>query len=535
MGSIQLLDCTLRDGGYTNDWEFGYDNLISIFERCTDAGIDIIEVGFLDERRPFDINRSIMPDTASAGEIWKQVDKKPPMVVGMIDYGTCAIENLQPCDESWLDGIRVIFKEQKMYEAMEFCAEVKKLGYKVFAQLVSITSYTDEKLLELISLVNRVEPYAVSMVDTYGLLYPQDLLHYYDILDKHVNEKIQIGFHAHNNLQLAYANSLAFVEKETNRDIVVDGTLYGMGKSAGNAPLELLAVRLNEKYGKNYKTDALLEGIEENVLSFYEKSSWGYKTFFYMCAINKCHPNYVSYFKEKQNLSVSKLNRILAEIQPEDVKLLYDKRVAEKVYNDYLETDGDDVESKKRLAEVFKDKNILLVGPGKNICLQGEKIRGFIESKNPCIIAINYVPSEIDVDYVFVTNPKRYCSMQIEGDKVIATSNVECRNGEFAFAVNREALIEKDEKIIDNSFLMLLRLLKELKIEKVVCAGFDGYSEKEDNYFNPAMEYGFVKKEARELNKHMRSSIFELRKEMQIEFLTYSAYDDEEDIHGAAF
>ena len=82
---------------------------------------------------------------------------------------------------------------------------------------------------------------------------------------------------------------------------------------------------------------------------------------------------------------------------------------------------------------------------------------------------------------------------------------------------------------------MLLRLLNGINITKVVCAGFDGYSEKEDNYFNPTMEYGFVKKEARRLNKHMRNSILELRKNMHIEFLTYSAYDDEEDVHDAAF
>lgn len=101
------------------------------------------------------------------------------------------------------------------------------------------------------------------MVDTYGLLHPDDMLHYYEILDKYVDSDVQIGFHAHNNFQLAYANALAFLEKETNREIVVDGTLYGMGKSAGNAPLELLAMRLNDKYSSRYKINPMLEGIEE--------------------------------------------------------------------------------------------------------------------------------------------------------------------------------------------------------------------------------------------------------------------------------
>ena len=61
MSKIKLLDCTLRDGGYVNDWKFGHDNIESIFERLVDAGVDVIEIGFLDDRRPFDIDRSIMP------------------------------------------------------------------------------------------------------------------------------------------------------------------------------------------------------------------------------------------------------------------------------------------------------------------------------------------------------------------------------------------------------------------------------------------------------------------------------------------
>ena len=535
MKNIQLLDCTLRDGGYVNDWEFDNHNLISMFERITDAGVDIIEVGFLDERSPFDINRSIMPDTKSVEKIWGDISRKPPMVVAMIDYGTCSIENLQPCSESYLDGIRVIFKEHKMYEAMEFCAQVKKLGYKVFSQLVSITSYTDEKLLEVIELVNQVEPYGVSMVDTYGLLHPEDLIHYYKLLDEHVKENIHIGFHAHNNLQLAYANSLAFLEYEGKHNIIVDGTLYGMGKSAGNAPIELLAMRLNEKYNKEYNINSMLEGIQESVMEFQEKSSWGYKLFFYLCALNRCHPNYVTYFEGKQNLSISKLDDLLATIQPDDKKLLYDKLTAEKVYDDYLKEHGNDDFIRAKLADELKDKTLLLVGPGKNICLQENKIEKFIKDENPCVITVNYIPEKIDADYVFVTNTKRYCNMRIGKEKVIATSNVECRGGEFEFVINRAPLIEKDAKIIDNSFLMLLRLLNDINVIKVVCAGFDGYSEKEDNYFNPTMEYGFVKKEAHRLNRHMRNSILELRKDMQIEFLTYSAYDDEEDVHDAAF
>ena len=193
MGAIKLLDCTLRDGGYVNDWKFGHDNLVSIFERLVDAGIDIIEVGFLDERRPFDPDRSIMPNSDSVAEIYGRLDRKQSMVVGMIDYGTCGLENIRPCSESFLDGIRVIFKKHLREEAIRFCGELKKLGYKVFVQLVSVTSYSDEEMLDLIRLATGIQPYAVSMVDTYGLMHQDNLMHYFELLNERLNENININ------------------------------------------------------------------------------------------------------------------------------------------------------------------------------------------------------------------------------------------------------------------------------------------------------------------------------------------------------
>ena len=541
MKDIKLLDCTLRDGGYVNDWRFGRTNIVSIFERLVDANVDIIEVGFIDDRRPFDKDRSIFPDTKSADNIYGELNKKQAIVVGMIDFGTCAIKNLAPCNESYLDGIRVIFKKGKMKAAMEYCRQVKELGYKVFSQLVSVTSYSDAELLELIKLVNDVKPYGVSMVDTYGLLDSDWLLHLYKILDDNVDPEIMIGFHAHNNFQLGYSNALAFLKYDGKHDIVVDGTLYGMGKSAGNDPIELVAMTLNEKYNGRYYIDSMLEAINESIMDFYRVSPWGYNTFFYLCAKNKCHPNYLTDFNKEENLSISMVDELLSTIEPEDKKLLYDKAVGKKYYEDYLMSHIDDGVAINSLLDFISNRKILLVGPGKNITLQEKKVKDFIESNNTVVISINYVPRNINIDCVFITNPKRYHDMTLDLKrkeslhiKTLSTSNVTARNGSFDFVVSRAPLLEKDEKIIDNSFLMLIKLLNGAGIKEVYCAGFDGYSDKEANYTNPEMEYSFVKREAFSLNKHMKDSITHYRKFMDINFITYSAYDVEEDICGAA-
>lgn len=542
MKNIYLLDCTLRDGGYLNDWHFGKSHLLSIYERLVDSGTDIIEVGFLDERRPFDVNKSIMPNTESVRKIWGSVEKRPFMVVGMIDYGTCGIENIQPCEESFLDGIRVIFKKHLMKEAMEYCRQIKALGYKVFAQLVSITSYNTEELIDVVDLANDVNPYAVSIVDTYGLLHPEELMNYYRVLDENLNEEIQIGFHAHNNFQLGYANALQFIGQEGRHDIVIDGTLYGMGKSAGNAPLELIAMRLNEKYHKQYNIDSMLEAIEESILEFAKRMSWGYKLYFLLSGMNRCHPSYVGYLQQKDNLSISKIDALLSSMEPDEKKLLYDKLIADEIYESYLKNDGNDESAYEKLSNELSGKKLLLIGPGKNVELQRGIVERYIEKEEPYIIAINYLPPQYKVNAVFITNSKRYQRLNeglyLMGErdvKIIATSNVESMYRKFDYIVNRAPLLESGEKIKDNSFLMLLKILERIGATKVVCAGFDGYSEVEDNYLNPEMEYQFIKSETGYLNRHISEEVHELRKKMEIEFITYSQYDKYGGIDNAGF
>lgn len=551
MRDIKLLDCTLRDGGYVNDWEFGHNHLCSIFQRLADTQVDFIEIGFLDERRPFDVNRSIMPDTESVNRIYGALDKQNMIVLGMIDFGTCGLHHIQPADETFVDGIRVIFKKHVMREAMEFCAALKEKGYIVFSQLVSMTSYSDADLMELIELVNKVKPYAVSMVDTYGLMDSQILGHYFSILNRHVDESVCIGYHPHNNFQLAFSNVRALIEYVPNaseemrilekRSVLVDGTLFGMGKSAGNAPLELIAMFLNEKHGADYKINPMLEAIDESIMAFYGKASWGYKPYFYLSALNKCHPSYVKQFLDKENLSVSAMNELLGMIEPEEKKLLYDRKAGERLYRFFEEKSYNDKKTCELLADALREQKILLVGPGKNIRLQRERVNDFIGNHKPVIISINYIPDAWKVQYVFITKSKRYLEMTedlLEAKnrdvRLIATTNVEAKNGGFPYIISREPLLEHGQKINDNSFIMLLKILKACGVRKVWCAGFDGYSPSEENYFEPAMEYTFVKGEAVHLNTHIKEILEELSGELEVEFITYSHYLDEIDIRLAS-
>ena len=530
-GRRYLLDCTLRDGGYINDWKFGKDNLINVFERVTDAGVDVIEIGFLDDRRVFDKDRSIMPDTDSVEKIYGKLNRKNTQVVGMIDFGTCSIENVSECKDSFLDGIRVIFKKDKMVPAMEFCRQLIKKGYLVYSQLVSVTSYSDEELIELTKLANDIHPYAVSMVDTYGLLNPKSLTHIMDVLDKELDKEIILGFHAHNNFQLGYINACTALDYETKRDILVDATLYGMGKSAGNAPLELVAMYMNQNYEKDYKIDEIQEAIVTSILDIYKKTPWGYKLFFYIAASNKCHPNYVTYLMNKRTLSITAINQILRKI-PDEEKLGKNQKLIEQLYLDYMKNECDDSNDKENLKVELNNKKLLVIGPASSVEKEKDKIKLFIEQENPIVISINYIPERFTPDYIFLTNYSRYLRLKtkLKEEKykeipIVATSNFTKSEGNFDFVMNYSNLIDESAEFPDNSLCMLMRLLNEIGCREVALAGFDGYLPSDVNYFEREMEYSFVKAKADSLNAYAINFFKELRKKMEVKFVTNSFYD----------
>lgn len=532
MSDIKLLDCTLRDGGYLNDWKFDKDNIVNVFERLVSANIDIIEVGFIDERRDYDPDRTIYPDTGAIRESLGALDKGNSIIVGMIDYGTCGIDKIEPCSESFLDGIRVIFKKHKMHEAIEFCSQIKALGYRVFAQAVSITSYNDEEFKELIGLVNELNPYAFSLVDTYGLLHRSGLRHYFDFAIANLNREIGIGYHAHNNFQLAYANCVELLQNPPkDRMMIVDGTLYGMGKSAGNTPIELLAMYYNENIDKRYHNSQLLEAIEVTILEIRKTLSWGYGFKFFLSASHDCHPNYVDFLMDKKKLSIKSIGEILDRLEGEK-KLLYDADYIAELYLEYQKNDCDDSKDMKSLVDMLKGQDVLVMGPGQNIYKQRDKVEGYIKRNNPVTIAINFIPDDYRINYIFMSNAKRYVQLSSKlleeknSSRLIATSNITKTNGEFDYTLNYSNLLDEEALMPDNPMLMLLRILKICGVKKVALAGFDGYSETSvPNYVNPNMEYSMSTELAQSINNDVITGINKLKLPFELEYVTDSKYE----------
>ncbi len=530
MKELKLLDCTLRDGGYVNDWEFGHSVITGTYKRLDASGVDFIEVGFIDDRRPFDINRTIAPTTDAFNMIFKGVKKKHAIPVAMIDFGTCSIDNIGNCEDSFIDGIRVIFKKDKISQALPFCKAIKDKGYKLFIQAISITSYSDIEMLQYVEKINEIKPYAFSIVDTYGLLDGQKLSHYFDIINNNLNPEIAIGYHAHNNFQLAFSNTISFLSLETNRTLVADCTIYGMGKSAGNCPAELISMYMNQRFHTNFDIPQFLEVLDTDLMSVYQKQYWGYRYNFFISSMQNCHPNYVDFLLNKKTLTISAINEILSRL-PDDKKLLYDQRFIESLYFEYQSNVIDDFYYTEQLAIEFKGRPVVLLGPGPSIMQDRDVINAYINAHNAVVIAVNSVLQGYSADYIFISNAKRYSKL-IDGEtyeqgKLIITSNITPFDKQPDFIFNYQELLKQNADANDNALLLCIATLLKCKVSDIALAGFDGFSNCGKDYYDISHSFAGNEQYRVEHNAITRNAISEFAKSAKITFITKSLYQED--------
>lgn len=529
MKNIRLLDCTMRDGGYVNDWNFGHSVITGTYKRLDSAGTDFIEVGFLDDRRLFDVNRTIVPNTDCFNVIFSGVARKHAIPVAMIDYGTCALENIGDSSSTFIDGIRVIFKKEKIEQALPYCKAIKEKGYKLFIQAISITEYSELDILEYVSKINEINPYAFSIVDTYGLLDPIKLTKYFTLIDKYLNPEVRIGYHAHNNFQLAFSNTMRFLALETERELVADSTVYGMGKSAGNCATELISMHMNQNYGKSYDVCQFLEVLDTDLMSIYQKTYWGYKYNYFISAMQNCHPNYVQFLLDKKTLTVSAINEILETI-PEMKKLTYDNNYIESAYLHYQNNSIDDTVAIDELAGDFRNRSVVILGPGSSISSNKDVINNYILKEDALVISVNFVPEDFKCDYVFVSNSKRYGKMadfsgkKALSTKLIITSNITPFDYKPSYILNYQSLLQRGRQNSDNALLLCITAMLEIGIYKVALAGFDGFTHNAIDYYD--ISYSFSGNEQYRIkdNEKTIDGLIALASEMKIEFLTESLY-----------
>ena len=524
MTNTQILDCTLRDGGYINDFQFGEYGIRKIISQLTNAGIDIIECGFLEDGE-YDSNASVFNTVEQIASFIPE-DRKKTMYVAMACYGEYNISQLSPYDGKSIDGIRVTFHYNEVEDALEYCRNIMAKGYKVFVQPVGTTSYTDEQLLNLIYKVNDLQPYAFYLVDTLGLMHKNDVIRFFYLIDHNLSKTINMGFHSHNNLQLSYSNCQALASVESNRTISLDSSVYGMGRGAGNLNTELIANYLNDHQNRRYEVEPILEVVDEFILKIKAEHEWGYSVPYYLAAINGCHPNYASHLSSKQTLTVRNIATILKMIEPEK-RSLFNKALAEEKYLEFQSNEINDHETVSSLKSIIEGRNVMILAPGPSLTENQDAIKNLISEKNCVVIAVSFVPDFIETDYVFLSNLKRYNTTFNPAHKrinLIHTSNIKVEEAP-KMVVNYSSLLNEEDVIRDNTSAMLLNLLIHLKPAIVFLAGLDGYKQNGNNYYlnRLNLQNGDYYKE---LNEAMATKVKTISQTLSIVFVTPSLYSE---------
>lgn len=339
--NIQLLDATLRDGGQGledlfkngfSDKIFTEDIKNRIIDLLGNSNVDIVEMGTMgpseDDKSKFAIYQNVEELSMYLPE------KRNPnaLYAGLYIGPDTDVNDIPDWNPSLVEGIRVILRYSELRKSLDYCAALSKKGYKVFVQPMLTMRYSDKELDMVIKAANEMKAYACYFVDSYGYMQPSDIRRLFDYYDAKLDKGVRIGFHAHNNMNLAFSNVLYFLSIDTERTLIVDSCATGMGQGAGNLQTELIVPYLNNECGKNYDYDSILDVCELLDNEMISKDLWGYSVARLLPAIYKTAYKYGLMMRNKYHLSFRQMNRILREM-PDENRMRFTSQDMENILN----------------------------------------------------------------------------------------------------------------------------------------------------------------------------------------------------------
>lgn len=518
--SVRILDCTLRDGGYINDWEFGDRHIDAILEALGLSNIEIVECGYLSGETTQNSGSTIYNDIDNVKA--SKFNNKLQKSVVMINYGDYDMSSLPLRSQSHIDGIRLAFHKNSKEEALIFAKKIISLGYDLYLQPMVTKNYNDEEYLSLLHNANTLGIYAFYIVDSFGSMLPDEFNKYMKLANSNLDANIALGYHSHNNMQLAFSNAISLCESKFSRDVIVDASIYGIGRGAGNLNTELIADYLNKTMHRNYHTLPMLEVIDALLSSLMVENPWGFSPAQYLSASYNCHPNYAKYLVNKNTNHIVGVKKVLASI-PEMRRSSYDASLIEKLYIDSL------LEPKTACRgdwSIDSKEKILLVASGSSM----EEFKSFIQSKikdqSYRVVALNHTPA-FECDDYFFSNQKRYDEFEarLPLDKTVITDNISsAQKTKAVISLKKIAFLE--DMFVKNVAIVAINYFLEQEIKSVEIAGLDGYRLQEYNYSYDETNVILDKKAMQEENDILRQALEKLSSKISISFVTPSIFSN---------
>jgi 4-hydroxy 2-oxovalerate aldolase len=257
------------------------------------------------------------------------------MILAMVDVDQFKINDFIPCDGKSVDGIRIVFYKHQVNEAIKYAKVINDLGYKLFMQPMVTIDYSMAEYSLLCDELIKLNPIGISIVDSFGYMTPADFRRYFKILDNLAPDDVIIGFHSHQNMNLALPVAVDVLEYQTNRKLVVDCSLLGMGRGAGNLQTELVANYYNNSFVPKYNVSELLRLVNDYIMPIKEQRDWGYSPYYFLTAYNRCHPNYAAYLLDNYQISLTDFADYL-ETVPSEMKTKCRRPYVDELYHNYI-------------------------------------------------------------------------------------------------------------------------------------------------------------------------------------------------------
>jgi len=310
LNNVKILDCTIRDGGYLNNWNFEKNIVREIYRASSDSSVDFFEIGFKSSEKFFKREEFGMwrfSDESDIRDVTKDISGAK---IGlMIDYGKINENEIIEKEHSIVSMIRVAAHKNQIAEALNMIEHIKDKGYKTSIQMMGYSAFTDKEQEIVVKYLEDSNVDYAYIADSYGSILPYQIQGLFEPLMEIPG--IKIGFHPHNSMQMAFANSLEAIKAGVN---IIDGSIYGMGRGSGNLPLEIMISYLQLCGIKKYNVIPILHCIDKYFLDYQKKLHWGYQLHYLLSGLFGCHPYYSKTLVDRREYTIEDIWKALDEV-----------------------------------------------------------------------------------------------------------------------------------------------------------------------------------------------------------------------------
>ena len=416
---FKILDCTIRDGGYLNNWRFDKKMVREVYKSLSKAGVDIIEIGFRGTERCFD-RKEFGPwrftDPGDIIEVTQGINGAKIALMG--DYGKFDINDIT---EDYLDLVslvRIAVHKDGTYGAIKQLEKIREKGFAVSLNAMGITGYSRAEIDELVRMLSDSNLDYIYVADSYGSILPDDVRGLIEPFKSLGHTRV--GFHPHNSLQMSFANTLEAIKCGAD---IIDSTIYGLGRGAGNLPTEVILSYLQLSTKDKYNVIPVLHCIDRFFLNLEVDEPWGYQLPYMLSGIFQCHPYYPKTLVDYREYSMEDIWNAL-----EALKKINPVGFSKEVLNDIVKSGMIGGIKKIKKAEKkpleekqnngsglqvpyhdrHKGRDFLILANGPTLQDYKAKIGEFIKKYNPIILGANYLSGLFIPQYHAFNNKKRF-------------------------------------------------------------------------------------------------------------------------------